>query len=141
MRVIQGEQSGRIDYSDKFRSKAGLQMAVTEAFALVNSGKRQEAIAQIAHYANLAVRSNAGCYVFGLIHFNAGTLRDALVWFERALALHPAFPEALFARAIVLQRLGQPLDALESLEAILKLRPRDAEASFSAGAVLQRPHD
>ncbi len=76
-------------------------------------------------------------HIFGLIYFNAGDLRHALTWFDRALALQPGFPEALSARTIVLQRLSQPHDALESFEAILRLRPHDAEALFSVGSVLK----
>jgi tetratricopeptide (TPR) repeat protein len=137
MSVPQLEQLDRLDHRDEFRGRAILQAAITEAFALLNAGAGQEAIAQIKPYADLAARSNAGCYIFGLIYFNAGDLRHALTWFDRALALQPGFPEALSARTIVLQRLSQPLDALESYEAILKLRPRDAEALFNVGAVLQ----
>jgi tetratricopeptide (TPR) repeat protein len=137
MSVPQLEQLDSLDHRDEFRSRAILQAAVTEAFALLNAGARHEAIAQIKQYADLAARSNAGCYIFGQIYFNAGDLRHALTWFDRALALQPGFPEALSARAIVLQRLSQPQDALESFKAILKLRPRDAEALFSVGAVLQ----
>ena len=131
------EQLDSLDHRDEFRSRAILQAAITEAFALLNAGARQEAIAQIKQYSDLAARSNAGCYIFGLIYFNAGDLRHALTWFDRALALQPRFPEALSARTIVLQRLSQPHDALESFKEILKLRPRDAEALFSVGAVLQ----
>ena len=137
MSVPQLEQLDSLDHHDESRSGALLQAAITEAFALLNAGARQEAIAQIKQYADLAARSNAGCYIFGLIYFNAGDLRHALTWFDRALALQPGFPEALSARTIVLQRLSQPHDALESFEAILRLRPHDAEALFSVGAVLQ----
>jgi len=63
--------------------------------------------------------------------FHADDLRHALTWFDRALALRPVFLEALSARAIVLQRVGQPKDALESFDAILKLRPHDAETLFT----------
>jgi tetratricopeptide (TPR) repeat protein len=135
--VPQLEQLDSLEQYDESRGKALLQAAITEAFALLNAGARQEAIAQIKPYADVAARSNAGCYIFGLIYFNAGDLRHALAWFDRALALQPGFPEALSARTIVLQRLSQPQDALESLEAILKLRPRDADALFSVGTVLQ----
>jgi tetratricopeptide (TPR) repeat protein len=135
--VPQLELLDSLDQRDEFRGRAPLQVAITEAFALLNAGARQEAIAQIKQYAELAARSNAGCYIFGLIYFNAGDLRHALAWFDRALALQPGFPEALAARTIVLQRLSQPQDALESFEAILKLRPRDADALFSVGTVLQ----
>ncbi|MGA7385863.1 MAG: tetratricopeptide repeat protein [Methylocella sp.] len=137
MRVPQVEQLETLDHRDEFRGRELLQAAVTEAFALLNAGAGQEAIAQIKQYADLAARSNAGCYIFGLIYSNAGDLRHALTWFDRALALQPGFPEALSARTIVLQRLSQPQDALESFEAILKLRPRDAEALYSVGTVLQ----
>lgn len=137
MSVLKRERSDRLESIDKFRGKALLQTAITEAFALLHAGKGQEALAQIQHFADLATQSHAGCYVFGLIHFNAGNLRDALSWFNRALALQADFPEALAARAIVLQRLGQPQDALESFQAIVKLRPDDAEAWFSIGVVLQ----
>jgi tetratricopeptide (TPR) repeat protein len=104
---------------------------------LLNTGKPEEAIAQIKEFADLAAQSNAGCYVFGLISFNAGVLRDARHWFDRALALQPDFPEALSARAVTLQRLGQLQDALQSFETLVKLRPDDAEAMFSMGVLLQ----
>ena len=137
MSVPQLEQLDSLDSREEFHSGALLRDAITEAFALLNAGARQEAIAQIKQYADIAARSHAGCYIFGLIHFNAGDLRHALTWFDRALALQPGFPEALSARTIVLQRLSQPHDALELFEAILKLRPHDAEALFSVGVVLQ----
>ncbi len=137
MSVPQLEQLDSLDHRDEFRGRALLQAAITEAFALLNAGARQEAIAQIKQYADLAARSNAGCYIFGVIYFNAGDLRHALTWFDRALALQPGFPEALSARTTVLQRLSQPQDALESFKAILKLQPRDAEALFSVGVLLQ----
>ena len=137
MSVLNRERPDRLHGNDKFRCKALLATAVTEAFALLNADRGQEAIAQVKQYAGLAAQSHAGCYVFGLIHLNAGDLRNALSWFDRALTLQPDFPEALSARAIILQRLGQPQDALESFEAIVKLRPHDPEALFNIGAVLQ----
>ncbi len=137
MSVPQLEQLDSFGPRDESCNRAFLQAAITEAFALLNAGAGQEAIAQIKQYADLAARSNAGCYIFGLIYFNAGDLRHALTWFDRALVLQPCFPEALSARTIVLQQLRQPQDALESFRAILKLRPHDAEALFSVGAVLQ----
>ena len=93
MSVPQLEQLDSLDHRDEFRSRAILQAAITEAFALLNAGARQEAIAQIKQYADLAARSNAGCYIFGLIYFNVGDLRHALTWFDRALALQPEFPK------------------------------------------------
>src|ERR1700730_473115 len=118
MSVLPREQLSSAVNNDEFRNKT-LQIAVTEAIALLNSGKGQEAVSQIVQYADIAAQSCVGCYVFGLIHFNAGKLRDALSWLNRALALQPAFVDALSARAVFHQRLGQPQEALKSFEAVL----------------------
>jgi hypothetical protein len=47
MSVPQFEQLDSLDHCDEFRSRAILQAAITEAFAMLNAGARQEAIAQI----------------------------------------------------------------------------------------------
>ena len=137
MSVSQFEQLDRFEDHDESHDRALLQTAITEAFAFLNAGERQEAIDRIKQFQDLAERSDAGCYIFGLIYYNADDLRHSLTWFDRALTLRPAFLEALSARAIVLQRVGQPEDALESFDEILKLRPHDAETLFNMGVVLQ----
>lgn len=137
MSVPKSEQMDLGRSHAEIRNKALLQVAITEAFTYLNAGAPQEAAIHLERFADLAATSEAACYVFGLIYFNADDLRRALSWFDRALALAPASAEALSARAIVLQRLGQPLDALESLEDILRLRPDDADAHFSTGVILQ----
>ncbi|WP_084143720.1 DUF6165 family protein [Methylocapsa acidiphila] len=121
----------------EIRNKALLQVAIAEAFACLSAGAPQEAVLHLEKSAHLAGMSDVGCYVFGLIYFNADDQRNALAWFDRAIALNPASSEALGARAIVLQRLGQPLDALEALQDILKLWPQDVDALFSMGVILQ----
>jgi hypothetical protein len=63
MSVPQVEQLDSLDHRDEFRGRALLQAAITEAFASLNAGAHQEAIAQIKQYADLAARSNAGCYI------------------------------------------------------------------------------
>lgn len=131
------QEANSVQSHAEIRNKALLQVAITEAFALLNAGEPREAVAHIEPFSHLAAASDVGCYVYGLIFFNADDLRNALSWFERALILKPAYPEALGARAIVLQRLGQPHDALESFQAILKLRPNDADTLFSIGVILQ----
>jgi tetratricopeptide (TPR) repeat protein len=137
MSATKSEKMDRVRGHAELRDKALLQVAITEAFTFLNAGAPREAIAHLEPFAELAAPSDVGCYVFGLIHFNADDLANALLWFERALAARPDYPEALGARAIVLQRLGQPQDALESFEAVLKLRPEDADAMFSIGVILQ----
>src|ERR1700730_15936903 len=151
MSVPQVEQLDSLDHRDEFRGRALLQAAITEAFALLNAGAHQEAIAQIRQYADLAARSNAGCYIFGLIYFNAGDLRHALTWFDRAVALQPGFPEALSAyeaalqwspdhcealtnRGALLERFGRLDEALACFDSIETIRPGDSYK----GSVLQK---
>jgi len=122
---------------NKSRDKSLLQAAVAEAFRLLKEGTPQQAIAHITPYAHLASHSDVGCYVFGLICFNAEDPRDALDWFERALVLRPDYPEALGAKAIILQKLGRPQDALGVFEKLLRLRPQDVEVLFSIGVIRQ----
>ncbi len=137
MSVQKSGESVPVQGDGEIRNKTLLQVAITEAFGFLNAGEPGEAIAHLAQYADLAAPSDLACYVFGLIYFNADDPRNALLWFERALALRPAYPEALGARAIVLQRLGQPNDALEAFEELLTLRPDDADTLFSIGVILQ----
>ena len=137
MSVPQFEHLDCLENQDESHNRARLHAAITESFALLNAGAHREATDRIKPYQDIAARSDAGCYIFGLIFFNADDLRLALMWFDRALALRSAFPEALTARAIVLQRLGQPKDALETFEEILKLRPHNPETLFNKGVVLQ----
>ncbi len=137
MSAQKSEGIDRVQGHTEIRDKALLQVAITEAFALLNAGEPQEAIAHLERLAALAP-SDVACYVFGLIYFNSDDLRNALVWLERALALKPTYVEALGARAaVVLQRLGQPQDALAAFEEILKLQPNDADTLFSIGVILQ----
>ncbi|HXW71879.1 MAG TPA: DUF6165 family protein [Methylocella sp.] len=114
-----------------------LQVSIKEAFELLNTGRPNEAIGCIERYQDIAAQSEAGCYIFGLIHLSAGDPRAALDWINRALRQRPGFFEALSVHAIILQRLGQPHDALSSLDEALKQRPHDAETLFAKGVILQ----
>lgn len=82
MSVSQFEQLDRYEDHDESRDRSLLQTAITEAFAFLNAGAGQEAIARIKRYRDLAARSDAGCYIFGLIYFNADDMRHALAWFD-----------------------------------------------------------
>jgi tetratricopeptide (TPR) repeat protein len=114
-----------------------LRAAIAEAFELLAAGAPHKALAHIRPVTDLAGRTDVGAYAVGLIYFNADDPRTALGWFDRTLAINPSNVEALAARAVVLQRLGQPKQALDSYEAILALRPDDVETMFDIGLALQ----
>lgn len=76
-------------------------------------------------------------------HLNLGTALDdagqpaeALPHLQRALALKPAFPEALNTLGSVLNRLGRPVEALPLLEQALQIQPRFAAAHNTLGVTL-----
>jgi tetratricopeptide (TPR) repeat protein len=137
MSVQKSVEPAPVRRQGEMRDRALLQIAITEAFDFINAGEPREAVALLSRYADLAAPSDIASYVFGLVFFNADDLRNALSWFDRALALRPAYPEALGARALVLQRLGQPQDAIEAFEALLEMKPDDADTLFSIGVILQ----
>jgi tetratricopeptide (TPR) repeat protein len=117
--------------------KKRLQAAIAQAFELLAAGAPQEALAHIRPFTDVATKSDVGAYVFGLIFFNADDPRTALEWFERAVAFNPCHVDALSARAIVLQRLGQPGEALRAYEAVLVHRPDDIDTMFNIGVTFQ----
>lgn len=114
-----------------------LQAGIAEALDLLARGAPQEAIARVRPLADVAARGDVGSYVLGLIFFNADDPRTALGWFERALSLNNTNVDALVARAVVLQRLGQPAEALAAYEAILALKPDDVDTKLDIGITLQ----
>jgi tetratricopeptide (TPR) repeat protein len=137
MNAQQHIERGTPDESSSTVDRKRLRDAVAEAFELLASGAPQQALARIGPLSELAERSDVGAYVFGLIYFNADDPRTALGWLEQAVVLNPAHADALAARAVVQQRLGQPRDALASYEALLALRPNDVDTLFYIGITLQ----
>ncbi len=133
---LPGPSASAVDAS-AVADRKRLQAAIADAFELLGTGEPQKALAHIRPFADLAGRSDIGAYVFGLIFFNADDPRTALGWFERALAMNRSYVDALAARAIVLQRLGQPHEALQSYKAVLALRPHDVDTLFNLGVTLQ----
>ena len=92
-----------------------------------------------AEPSNAAVHANLALALLAQ-HDHAGALASA----ERALALVPAYPEALNSRGNALQALGRVEDAVASYDAALELRGDYAEALWNRGRALEalsRPGD
>ncbi len=67
-----------------------------------------------------------------------GDLEDALVAFDRSLALQGDHLEALMERAKVLSRLGRHDDAVGAFEKAIRLRPEDVELRLQMADSLRR---
>jgi tetratricopeptide (TPR) repeat protein len=69
-------------------------------------------------------------YELAEVHRKAGELESAREFFERALAHHPDFDEALVGLGRTLVALGQPAEALPRLEAAAKRNPQNEVAYY-----------
>lgn len=72
---------------------------------------------------------------FGNLLRDVGDDAGALETYERALALQPAFPDALFNRALVLQRLGRIEAARAGFREIVQSAPGEARAWAALGVL------
>jgi tetratricopeptide (TPR) repeat protein len=82
---------------------------------------------------NSLYHSNRGLALQGL-----GRFAEALASYDRALALRPGYPEALFNRAVSLQALARFEQALAGYDRALAVRPDHAEALSNRGVVLHK---
>ncbi|ATQ68189.1 MULTISPECIES: DUF6165 family protein [Methylosinus] len=75
-------------------------------------------------------------YLAGLIRVAKGEHEKAIAHFGRAVALAPDHAQALYGRAVALQKCGRPNEALADYEASLRLDPANAEGWFNYGEAL-----
>src|SRR5271170_2650455 len=82
-------------------------------------------------------------HVSALSHFKLGKVREALLLFDRLLAIAPKHAAALNERGVVLIALKQYDAALESMEKAIALDQRYAEAHLNRAILLaqQKRHD
>jgi tetratricopeptide (TPR) repeat protein len=111
--------------------------AIDQAIACLNAGAVGDALARLrafnAKHETSPVRSN----LIGLIYLSAKNSLDALDWFEQAVRLDPAYPEALSNRGVTLQELGRGADALACYEAALRLGLADPTLFYNRGNLLR----
>lgn len=74
----------------------------------------------------------------GILRFRQGRYREALLAFDQATAIDPAFTHAWFNKSLVLLFLGKEHEALRALDKVLELNPRDAEARSQRNLIVGR---
>jgi tetratricopeptide (TPR) repeat protein len=75
-------------------------------------------------------------YLLAVALAQQGKNREALPFLDQSLALNPQMPDALFARAQLLQAMGRPADALADAERGLRLAPTNPAMLMAQGAAL-----
>lgn len=112
--------------------RASVKGELEEATALFESAtrSREPAIRQMAR-----VRAVQGFQNIAKEAFRTGDFASAIENFEKAVAIHPNFPDLLFGHAQALYASGNSSAARIALERALELNPRYAEALLFLGAI------
>jgi len=88
------------------------------------------------------LKKNPGAWIaennLGLLHYRQGDLDTALKHFNRAVALHPRYPEAQYNLGLALSQRGDPEEARRHLALSAELRPDNPETHLRLGLVLAR---
>lgn len=87
---------------------------ISRAIGLLGSGKVKEALGCLRNVKAESETSAVRCNLVGLIYLSARQNLPALNWFDRAVSLDPADPEAYSNRGMALMELGQTAAALAS---------------------------
>ena len=77
----------------------------------------------------------------GIVQVEKGDLDDAIAKYQRALELHPDYPEALYNLGRALLQRDKPDDAIQLCEQALRLQPNDPDAHVILGNAFMAQRD
>jgi len=114
-----------------------INMAVNQAIGFLNAGAIQDALACLCRLNAARETSHVRANLIGLIYLGARENLTALAWFDQALLLASAYPEALSNRGLALQELGRRADALAAYESALRLGFTHPTLFYNRGNLLR----
>jgi protein O-mannosyl-transferase len=77
----------------------------------------------------------------GILQSEKGDLDDAILKYQRALELHPNYPEALYNLGSALLQKDKPGEAIQLCEKALRLQPNDPDAHVVLGNAFMAQRD
>ena len=123
---------------DKQNQQVPLQEQINSIIALISSGQTQEALdaaeAKIKDYPNEPILYN----ISGACYAGLGQLDNAIISYEKALAIKPDYADAHNNLGNALIRLGKLDAAVNSLEKALAIKPDYPDAYFNLGNSFQK---
>lgn len=111
--------------------------SVHRAISLLNRGRVDDAIAGLCGLDPTRETSQLRSNLIGLIYLSGKENLQALAWFDRAVRLDAADPEALSNRGVALQELGRGADALACYDAALQLGLTKPTLFYNRGNLLR----
>lgn len=120
-----------------FATPFDAQTFLADLMADVRAGELARALAKISARRDIVDAHEFTSYLAGLIRVSRGEEQEAIAHFDRAIALDPDHAQALYGRAVALQKTGNVAAALPDYERALKLDPANVEAWYNFGAAHQ----
>jgi Flp pilus assembly protein TadD len=108
-----------------------------QGLALVQQGKRAEALACLRQALFNMPQSATGCTSLGLALAQLGKVDEAVVAFRAAVRLQPDSAQAYHNLGVAQAQQGKLTDAVASFHEALRLKPNYAEAHFNLGNTLR----
>jgi tetratricopeptide (TPR) repeat protein len=130
-----GSKTRKISNSERLPSQAP--QLIEGLLADVRSGDLTRALETINSNREIVGRHEFASYLAGLIFATLGDDLKAREHFSRAIALNPTHAQALYGRAVALQKSGQIEASISDFEKTLQLDPSNADAWFHYGAANQ----
>lgn len=119
------------------RTPVDAQQFLAGLMADVRAGDLAVAAKKIDARRDVVDRHEFASYLAGLIRVARGEERDAIDHFTCAIALNPDHAQALYGRAVALQKSGRVEAAVPDYEKTLRLDPANVEGWYNFGAALQ----
>src|SRR6476469_3635801 len=104
---------------------------------MTEAGDPEAALRVIARAPNPADAGEIACNAIAYIFVSANRYREAVRWFDRALAQTVASAPALAGKGLALQCLGRTADAIRCYDVALSIREHDPDTLYNRGVALQ----
>jgi tetratricopeptide (TPR) repeat protein len=142
-RAVQLHQQGKLDQAEYiYRAISPSQTGHSDALHLLGvlkyqQGQNAEALDCIVSAVKAKSTNFLAWSSLGLVHSSLRQPEQALIHYNKALALKPDYPEALNNRGNVLRDLKRPEEALASYDRALAIKPENADALNNRGNALR----
>lgn len=122
--------------SERSRAAADTEFFLATLMADVRDGALSVATQKIDARRDIVDAHPFASYLAGLIRVSMGEEEMAIAHFGRAVSLVPDHAQALYGRAVALQKCGRAREALPDYQSSLRLDPGNAEGWFNYGEAL-----